>query len=171
MSVLCAFCVVSGSQEAGRHYNIGIALTGSKPTCPIFVMSVRKNSPAAQAGIKAGDRLTTVDGNTVKTLQDAVQRLTSNSPGAVTLQMMREDVPYSVTVQREEFTALLRKNDLRKLPNGALVSADATEAEIKHFLSMISAGGECERPFNRFSWPLPSKQRTLLSGLRGFHLG
>jgi regulator of sigma E protease len=80
-------------------------------------MGVSKNSPAAQAGIKAGDRVTAVDGKTVETLQGAVQRIRSNSPGLVTIQMTREDNPYSVTVQREEYATLLRKNGLRMLPN------------------------------------------------------
>jgi C-terminal processing protease CtpA/Prc len=168
MSVLCAFCMVSSSQESERHYNIGVALTGSKPPCPIFVMSVRKNSPAADAGIKAGDRLTTVDGNTVKTLQDAVQRIASIDPGPVTLQMMRDDKSYSVTVQREEFATLLRNAGLRALANGALVSADATEPETKHFLSMISAVENTKDLATAFPGHYPANKELYYPGFEVF---
>jgi C-terminal processing protease CtpA/Prc len=168
MSALCAFCVVSSSQEAGRHYNIGIALTGSKPTCPIFVMSVGKNSPAAQAGIKAGDRLTTVDGNTVKTLRDAAQRITSNSPGPVTLQMMRDDKSYSVTVQREEFATLLRKDGLRMLPDGSLVSGDAADVEIQHFLSIRASLENAKDLTTAFPSHYPANKQLYYPGFEVF---
>jgi len=168
MAILWASCLTSRGQDRGQHYNIGIDLTGSNPPCPVFVMGVQKNSPAAQAGIKLGDRVTAVDGETVKTLQDAVQRLTSNSPGAVTLQMMREDVPYSVTVQREEFTALLRKNGLRKLPNGALVSADAADAEVKHFLSIISAVENAKDLSTAFPSHYPANKQLYYPGFEVF---
>lgn len=77
MAIFSASCLTSSGQDRGQRYNIGIDLTGSKPPCPVFVMGVRRDSPAAQAGIKLGDRVTAVDGETVKTLQDAVQRITS----------------------------------------------------------------------------------------------
>jgi C-terminal processing protease CtpA/Prc len=168
MAIFWAFCLTLGGQNREQHYNIGITLTGSKPPCPVFVMSVSKNSPAAQAGIKVGDRVTAVDGKTVQTPQDAARQLTSNSPGLVTLQMMREDNPYSVTVQREEFATLLHKNGLRMLPNRALVSADATDAEIKHFLSIVDAVEDAKDLSTAFPGHYPANTRLYYPGFEVF---
>jgi C-terminal processing protease CtpA/Prc len=136
---LCAISLVQPAQQSERNYGIGVSLTGSEKTCPIFVLGVRKNSPAAQAGIRPGDRVISVDGSAVKTAQEAAQLTTSRSASPVRLEMAREDRVYSVTVRREEFIRLLRNDGLRMIASGAIVDANLTEAEITHFLSISSA--------------------------------
>jgi len=167
-AMLCAFSLISGTQQPERRYSIGVSLTGSKPPCPVFVMGIRKNSPAAQAGIRLGDRVISVDGNAVKTPQEAAQFITSSSLSPVRLQMAREDQVYSVMVQREEFTTLLRNNGLRMLANGALVGADATDAEIKHFLSMTSAVENATDLSTAFPGHYPANKELYYPGFEVF---
>ncbi|HEV2731502.1 MAG TPA: PDZ domain-containing protein, partial [Terriglobales bacterium] len=137
--LMCAFCPAPNAQETERRYTIGIDITGSKPPCPVFVNSVRKNSPAAQAGIKPGDRLIAVDGNIVKTVQDAAQRIRSTSTNPVALQFAREDKLYTVTVPSVDFASLLRQNGWKMLKDGAMVNSDATDAEVKYFVAIRQA--------------------------------
>jgi C-terminal processing protease CtpA/Prc len=137
--MLCAFCLISGAQQPERRYSIGVSLTGSKPPCPVFVMGIRKNSPAAQAGIRLGDRVISVDGSAVKTPQEAAH-----------------------------FITLLRNNGLRMLPNGALVSADATDAEIKHFLSMTSAVENANDLSTAFPGHYPANKELYYPGFEVF---
>lgn len=109
-----------------------------------------------------------VDGYTVQTPQDAAQHITSSSPSPVKLQMAREDQSYSVTVQREEFTALLRDDGLQMLPGGALVSADATDAEIKHFLSMTNAVENATDLSTAFPGHYPANKQLYYPGFEVF---
>lgn len=129
--ILCAFCRGAPSQETEPQYVIGAALTGSKPPCPVFVIFVRKNSPAAGAGIKAGDLVIAVDGNTVTVVQDTARRLTSKSAKPVTVQLIRDEKPYTVTVEREDIATVLQKDGWKLLGDGTLVRSDATDGEVK----------------------------------------
>jgi C-terminal processing protease CtpA/Prc len=105
----------------------------------VFVFSVLKNSPAAEAGMKPGDRLIAVDGTLVTTPQDAGQRMRSPKADPVTLQLKRRNRSYSVTIQPMEFTAILRKNGQKMLRDGTIVSFDVTEAEAQYLEGISQA--------------------------------
>lgn len=166
----CAISFIPPAPQSERNYGIGISLTGSEKACPVFVLGVRKNSPAAQAGIRPGDRVISVDGNAVKTQQEAAQFTTSRSASPVTLQLAREDQVYSVTVQREEFSTLLRNNGLRMLANGAMVDANLTEAEIRHFLSITSAVENAKDISTAFPSHYPANKELYYPGFEVFSL-
>jgi C-terminal processing protease CtpA/Prc len=101
--LLWGFSQAPTPQETEPRYAIGMDITGSKSPCPVFVDSVRKNFPAAQSGIRPGDRLIAVDGNSITTAEDAAQHIRSTSANPVVLQFARDDQPYSVTVARVDF--------------------------------------------------------------------
>jgi len=165
---LSAVALLQPAQQTGRKYGIGISLTGSEKGCPVFVSGVRKNSPAAQSGIRAGDLVVSVDGNAIKTLQEAAQLTTSTSASPVRLEMAREDEVYSVTVQREEFTTLLRNNGLKMLANGALVDANLTETETKYFLSVSSAVENAKDISTAFPGHYPANKELYYPGFEVF---
>lgn len=50
----------------------------------VRIMSVYRNSPAAQAGLKSGDRIVKVDGRTVSNAQEVVQRIRQMAPNQST---------------------------------------------------------------------------------------
>jgi len=51
---------------------------------------VRENSPAARAGLKAGDIVTEVDGKAVKTNVDLIRAVGDKKEGDVTLTIVRD---------------------------------------------------------------------------------
>lgn len=68
----------------------------------VLVSSVRENSAAAKAGIKAGDVITEVDGKTVKGDFDLVRAVGEKKDGSVTLTIVRDRNRQTLTVTPEE---------------------------------------------------------------------
>jgi predicted metalloprotease with PDZ domain len=73
-----ATCLILFAQQEKPEYVIGVSIVGSKSPC-VFIGSVSAKSPAADAGIRTGDRIVAVDGTTVTTAQDAAQHMRSES--------------------------------------------------------------------------------------------
>jgi C-terminal processing protease CtpA/Prc len=109
----------SFAQQTKPKYVIGASIAGSKSPCQ-FIGSVSAKSPAADAGIRTGDRIVAIDETIVTTVQDAAQRMRSESARPVTLQMMRDRKPYSVTVRRELYTAILERDGMKALESGLI---------------------------------------------------
>jgi predicted metalloprotease with PDZ domain len=132
----------------------------------VFIGSVGAKSPAADAGIRTGDRIVAVDGSTVTTVQDAAQHMRSESAKPVTLQLMRDGKLYSVTVQRELYAAILERDGMKALENGMIAPLNATEAEMSHKMlaikesvlliacspRIIRAMKSCTIPVSRYSF-------------------
>ena len=85
----------------GRYSGIGIWLRRNTKS-QLEIASVQPNSPAALAGIKAGDQLLSVDGVYVAnaTVADAIGALRGNPNTDVQLQMSRDAISKSVLVTR-----------------------------------------------------------------------
>jgi len=111
-------------------------------SCPIFVGGVGKDSPAAQAGVKQGDQLLTVDGASVTDLQ-STSRLRSTTAGPVVFQMARNGVAYSVSIQRQESSEVLKNQGFKEV-NGILVDLPATDTEIQW---VIAEGQDLDKAF------------------------
>jgi len=141
-----ATCLILFAQQEKPKYVIGASIVGSKSPC-VFIGSVSAKSPAADAGIRTGDRIVAVDGTTVTTAQDAAQHMRSESAKPVTLQLMRDGKLYSVTVQRELFTAILERGGMKALESGMIAPLDATEAEMSHKMLAIKDERFADRVF------------------------
>ena len=68
----------------------------------ILVTSVNDNSPAAKAGLKAGDVITAVDGEKVSSPGDISRAIGKKQDGAVTLTVVRDRNTRSVVVTPEK---------------------------------------------------------------------
>jgi serine protease Do len=68
----------------------------------ILVTSVTENSPAAKAGLKAGDVITAVDGEKVDSPGDISRAINKKQDGPVTLTVVRDRNTRSVTVTPEK---------------------------------------------------------------------
>jgi len=68
----------------------------------ILVTAVTENSPAARAGIKAGDVITAVDGEKVDSPGDISRAINKKEDGPVTLTVVRDRSSRSVTVTPEK---------------------------------------------------------------------
>lgn len=166
--ILCAFCQGAPSQETEPQFVIGVALTGSKPSCPVFVNFVRKNSPAAAAGIKPGDRVIAVDGNTTTDVQDAARRLTSKTARPVTVQLIRDEKPYRLTVEREDIATVLQKDGWKVLGDGTLVRSDATDGEVKQLHEIEHALEDAEDRAVAFPGHYPVNKQLYYPGFEAF---
>jgi predicted metalloprotease with PDZ domain len=175
--LLCAVSAACFCEQSPPKYVIGVDIIGpnsSCPTGPVFIGSVRKISPAASVGVKAGDQLVAIDGTPVKDLRDATQRVTSDSPQSVVLDLKRGELKEKVTVQREESGHVLLQNGLRILDGGLLVGSDYTDAEIgeirtvnRDLMHAMNSGGAHE-VFNVFPGHYPADQRLYYPGFEVF---
>ncbi|MFN2454687.1 MAG: PDZ domain-containing protein [Pyrinomonadaceae bacterium] len=66
-----------------------------------LVSSVTENSPAAKAGIKAGDVITEVDNQPIQRAEDVSRALNSKSEGEVTLKIVRDKHPRTIKLTPE----------------------------------------------------------------------
>lgn len=96
----------------GSHRRIGIAtepLTKQLAeyfgvTDGILITSVTENSPAAKAGLKAGDIITAVDGEKVDSPGDVSRVINKKQEGSVSLTVVRDRNTRTVTVTPEKMT-------------------------------------------------------------------
>lgn len=114
----------------------------SDKSCPIFVGGVGKDSPAAQAGVKQGDQLLTVDGASVADLQ-STSKLRSTTAGPVVIKMARNGGDYSVSIQRQEYSEVLLRQGLKAV-NGLLMDLTATDTEVQW---VIAEGKDLDKAF------------------------
>jgi serine protease Do len=67
----------------------------------VLVSSVNDGSPAAKAGLKAGDVVTEVDGNKVNSSMELIQEIGKKKDGDVTLTIIRDKSPRTIKVTPE----------------------------------------------------------------------
>lgn len=99
----------------------------------VLVTSVLENSPAAKAGLKAGDIVTEVDGERVKSAADLSRLVSRKTDGDVSLSVTRERKTRNVRVTPEKSSApnvwttpegLFDAPGALALPSGALALPD-----------------------------------------------
>jgi carboxyl-terminal processing protease len=90
------------TQTRGEYGGLGIEVTSEEGV--VRVVSPIDGTPAARAGIQAGDYLTAIDGESIVglTLNDAVRRMRGEAGSSITVTVAREGTdPFDVTLQRE----------------------------------------------------------------------
>jgi len=96
----------------GNHRRIGIGTTqltkqlaeyfGIGDSTGVLVTSVMDDSPAAKAGLKAGDVITAIDGEKVEDAGDLAQGINKKKDGDVTLTVIRNKNQRTITVTPKE---------------------------------------------------------------------
>jgi membrane-associated protease RseP (regulator of RpoE activity) len=96
----------------GNHRRIGISTTqltkqlaeyfGIGDSQGVLVTSVMDDSPAAKAGLKAGDVITAIDGEKVEDAGDLAQGINKKKDGDVTLTVIRNKNQRTITVTPKE---------------------------------------------------------------------
>ncbi len=96
----------------GNHRRIGISTTqltkqlaeyfGIGDSTGVLVTSVMDDSPAAKAGLKAGDVITAIDGEKVEDAGDLAQGINKKKDGDVTLTLIRNKNQRTITVTPKE---------------------------------------------------------------------
>jgi len=90
------------TQTRGEYGGLGIEVTSEEGV--VRVVSPIDGTPAARAGIQAGDFLTAIDGESIVglTLNDAVRRMRGESGTQIVVTVAREGTdPFDVTLTRE----------------------------------------------------------------------
>ncbi len=90
------------TQTRGEYGGVGIEVTSEDGV--VRVVSPIDGTPAARAGIQAGDYLTAIDGQSIVglTLNEAVQRMRGQAGSSITVTVAREGTdPFDVTLTRE----------------------------------------------------------------------
>lgn len=67
----------------------------------LLITSVRENSPAAQAGLKAGDVIVEADGNEIKGMMDFIRALNESKEGEISVTFIRDKNRQTVRVAPE----------------------------------------------------------------------
>lgn len=80
----------------------GFALAYGQSVTPPVIDEVMPNSAAANAGLKAGDRITTVDGDAVDTFDDIAQSVLLQAGKPMTVGFERGGEPHEVTLTLQE---------------------------------------------------------------------
>ena len=104
---------------AGPFANFVLALvllTGffsivGEPTYPVVVKRVMDDTPAAAAGLKAGDQILSVDGWHLYTAMDLVMHVSMSANTALTLEVRREEREFPVTLRPASKTISLNGMD------------------------------------------------------------
>ena len=108
----------------GNRRQIGVGLTPlTKQLSDHFgvengalVNTVRENSPAAKAGLKAGDIIVEVDGKAVNGEMDVIRALGEKKDGDVTVTYVRDRNRRTVTVTPEEAKGMFEHFEFRGTP-------------------------------------------------------
>lgn len=90
------------TQTRGEYGGLGIEVTSEDGV--VRVVSPIDDTPAARAGIQAGDYLTAIDGQSIVglTLNEAVRRMRGSAGTDITVTVAREGTdPFDVTLRRE----------------------------------------------------------------------
>lgn len=110
--------------STGSHRRIGVSTQPlSKQLADYFgvtegilITSVNENSPAAKAGLKAGDIITAVDGEKVDSQGDVSRAINKKAEGSISLTVVRDRSPRSVTVTPEKTaTTSIGSGDMRTI--------------------------------------------------------
>ncbi len=70
----------------------------------LLINKVSENSPAATAGLQAGDIITSVDGKEVNEIPDLIKVLNEKKDGAVTITFLRNKTQQSATVEPKKLS-------------------------------------------------------------------
>ena len=92
----------------GKNVGIGVYVKGFKEgDLGIKVLEVMQNSPAKKAGIKKGDIITHVDGESVTKIgyEAAISKIAGTPKTDVVLKVVRDGNTQPITVTRDEFVA------------------------------------------------------------------
>lgn len=91
------------ADATGKYVGIGVYIANNSDTNQILVLMPMKGSPAEEAGIKAGDVITKVDGTEYKgeELSEASNKLKGEEGTKVKVEILREEQTLEIEVERK----------------------------------------------------------------------
>ena len=125
-------------QTSGRFGGLGIEITMEQGL--VKIISPIDDTPAFRAGLKAGDYITNIDGETIigMTLNEAVEKMRGKPGTKVKLTIRRlNEKPFDVTIKREEIKTKSVKVDVK----------DEDVKLAKKILTELRLGEKMNQPF------------------------
>jgi len=116
-------------------YTVGFA-----STAPV-VGEVMPNTPAAAAGLKAGDRIAAIDGKEMRRFNDIPETLITNLYTPVELTVVRGEETMMMTITPIEFADKDMTGNIEKRPLIGIRSQQTTRENV-HFLQAIAIAAE-----------------------------
>jgi carboxyl-terminal processing protease len=138
------------TQTRGEYGGLGIEVTSEEGV--VRVVSPIDGTPAARAGIQAGDFLTAIDGESIVglTLNDAVRRMRGESGTQIVVTVAREGTePFDVTLTRE------------------IINVRAVTARVDGEIGIIRISTFNERTGSMLQDAIRQVKREAVGGLRG----
>lgn len=91
------------ADATGKYVGIGVYIANNTKTNQITILMPMKGSPAEEAGIKAGDIITKIDGTEYKgeQLNEASNKLKAEEGTKVKLEILREEQTLEIEVERK----------------------------------------------------------------------
>jgi len=150
--VLCSLISLSlpTQQSSEDEYVTGMTVIGktaSDSSCPILVWKVPPGTPAANAGIRPGDRLQAINGQSVVDIEQARSLLHAAEPVPIALELTRKHRSFKVTVSRIKLSASIDMEGWKSGPGDTLFPKDASEAEMQRVSKITREPPEKEKVF------------------------
>jgi S1-C subfamily serine protease len=106
---------------------------GVKPDQGVLVLKVMEDSPASEAGVKAGDILTKIDGEAIKTTDDVLEMLTEYDEGdEISIELLRHNAPITYKLKVEGTDMPECRMMIKKLPRHENFDIDIEKFLPKH---------------------------------------
>ena len=123
----------------------------------VLVTTVNENSPAAKAGLRAGDVITEVNGASVEDSGDFIRELNRKDDGEVTLTVVRDKSQRTIKVTPERRPATsLNLTDFQRAPMALGISP---RVEVEKMYRVLQAMPKVE------SFALPKLQKLVVPGV------
>jgi len=126
-------------EQRGRFYGLGIQISKRGPDKPLTIISPIDDTPAARAGLQAGDIISRIEGDETMdmTVQDAVRRLKGAKGTHVTITVQRpaDGSEFDVTIVRDVIpidslrTAFMLDAQIGYVSIGSFTSTTADELD------------------------------------------
>ena len=129
----------------GKFYGIG-AVCQKSDDGAVLVIDAYEDAPAYAAGLRNGDKITTVDGTDITDmdLSSAVALIKGDKGTSVHLDAIRDETAFSVDVVRDEIHTQTVKYEMRENPIGYLSISefdDVTTQQYKDALQALEDAG------------------------------
>ena len=143
----------TGSHSHNQDAALGIQI-GADDDEGVLVVSVFRNSPAEEMGLKQGDRITEINGETIESERDFLSKINDMSPGdeiELSVQRDEEEEKFSGELESREDALASRGRQGRSQQRGGSRQASYQDRSSRSDQDLENRLAAIERQFDRLS--------------------